>query len=629
MKEISSTGTWEEQRRKLNENFQNIAVSLQSLEGAAWKTRGYFKTSEELRQAYPTANVGDRAFITGNGYPYAIWLYDKERGWYDSGLTGGEEDDGLGDEELLSRILGTSDASSALTDPQIELGDFSSVEKLNNRLNSLTGSKYCGRLRASLNGQNIEVYQFAISHTDNLYTQICIGNVRPANDPDGGGSLLDLSAEEVNLLIRRSARNEERIWWMEWIKYPDIQEATPTSSGLMSAKDKKRLDEIPKPRELDQWKDYLNLKEATSQISGLMSANDKKLLEHILYIGEFSSKDAACNYAARSEIAGNKNAALLIFKATGTTGELLEGRIFQQVNGNKISMQYLMWDRCLYRRNVTGASGVEGGATNAFAWEETGAQKLAYDASSRKITMSSYENGKIAEAEFPVATDAKAGLMSSAMYGKLYGDVSYVQLSELDNLRSSNAGHTHGLTKPSIYKVYLTSPNIVVGTLIYTYAPVGENVYRDHQILISPFRNCTSSYHSDGSISIQSRVMTENGWGEWKEKSTDDNPIVEIDDDFMEHGLLLHFYYANGSETEVLIPFATRVKWSRKAATTSDAPGIIIELQDDGGEVVASGAAGSDMMATEAQSGFMSFAQVKLIKRLEERITELENRLNS
>lgn len=140
----------------------------------------------------------------------------------------------------------------------------------------------------------------------------------------------------------------------------------------------------------------------------------------ILDIGTFANKDAACAYAARAEIAGNKDAALLIFRATGATGAVLQGRIFQQVNGLGECMQILMWDKKLYRRNVTGASGVEGSGTNAFAWEETGAQKLQYDSAARKLTMKSYENGVIAETTLPEVTSGNAGLMTGQHLTRLY-----------------------------------------------------------------------------------------------------------------------------------------------------------------------------------------------------------------
>lgn len=159
---------------------------------------------------------------------------------------------------------------------------------------------------------------------------------------------------------------------------------------------------------------YVTAPPATTSTDGSMSAADKALLEHILDIGDFASKDAACDWAARSEVAGNKRAALLLFTATGATGAKLEGRIIQQVNGNRESMQFLLWDKRLYRRNVTGASGTAGDATNAFPWEETGPQKLEYTPAVRTLRMKSYENGVVASVVLPEASTTAAGLMPKA-----------------------------------------------------------------------------------------------------------------------------------------------------------------------------------------------------------------------
>lgn len=52
--------------------------------------KGYFPTVEELRAKYPTANLGDIAFV-GTKYPYAIWRWNGEE-WVDTGETGGQED---------------------------------------------------------------------------------------------------------------------------------------------------------------------------------------------------------------------------------------------------------------------------------------------------------------------------------------------------------------------------------------------------------------------------------------------------------------------------------------------------------------------------------------------------------
>lgn len=55
------------------------------------KAKGYFLTEEKLRNAYPEADEGSKAYV-GNNYPYAIYLYDTEKGgWYDTEQTGGDE----------------------------------------------------------------------------------------------------------------------------------------------------------------------------------------------------------------------------------------------------------------------------------------------------------------------------------------------------------------------------------------------------------------------------------------------------------------------------------------------------------------------------------------------------------
>lgn len=227
-----------------------------------------------------------------------------------------------------------------------------------------------------------------------------------------------------------------------------IPMASLSNAGLMSAFDKKKLDDQLSKEDL-LCRDYLtnevivepdriivgsenlydgtfgenslNLEGATPESAGLMTATDKRLLAHILDIGDFASKDAACAYAARSEIAGNRQVALIVFKATGSTGKKLEGRIIQMTNGEDVAMQLLLWDKRIYRRNVTGATGVAGGTVNVFQWEETGVQKIKYTPLTRKLQLGSYENGEIASVILPLASSNYAGLFSAAEKDKLAG----------------------------------------------------------------------------------------------------------------------------------------------------------------------------------------------------------------
>lgn len=162
---------------------------------------------------------------------------------------------------------------------------------------------------------------------------------------------------------------------------------------------------------------------ATTSQSGLLSATDKGLLDvcagAVKYIGSFSSVNAACDYAARAEVAGDKSAALLVFDAVGATGKTIQGRIIQQINGLDECMQIRMWDKRLHRRNVTGANGVKGSQTSAQEWKEFGVTSYAYNADTRKITFSGYDGGELGNVVLPLATSSNSGLMSSAVFSRL------------------------------------------------------------------------------------------------------------------------------------------------------------------------------------------------------------------
>lgn len=192
MKEIQTTGTWLKLAGDLNGNFREIWAQLERL-----------------------------AQETGGGLDWGTALV----------------------EQLKSFVRGASPESNALTDPQLSLGDFTTGEELNASLNATAASKYCGRLRCSLNGQNIDVFQFAINHDAGRYTQLALGNVVPANI-QGVSSRLAVSATGGVQLLRRSSEQGEdgTAVWGEWTYlWQAIPEATADSPGLLSAAAADRL----------------------------------------------------------------------------------------------------------------------------------------------------------------------------------------------------------------------------------------------------------------------------------------------------------------------------------------------------------------------------------------------------
>lgn len=94
---IQREGQWSNIADSLNENFSKVDNAVEALNQATIKNVGYFSTVDALREAYPIASAGVKAYV-GATYPFAIYLWDANTStWVDSGKTGGEESVNLGD----------------------------------------------------------------------------------------------------------------------------------------------------------------------------------------------------------------------------------------------------------------------------------------------------------------------------------------------------------------------------------------------------------------------------------------------------------------------------------------------------------------------------------------------------
>lgn len=94
---IQREGQWSNIADSLNENFSKVDNAVEALNAATIKNIGYFATVDALREAYPIASAGAKAYV-GSDYPYAIYLWDVATStWVDSSETGGEESVNLGD----------------------------------------------------------------------------------------------------------------------------------------------------------------------------------------------------------------------------------------------------------------------------------------------------------------------------------------------------------------------------------------------------------------------------------------------------------------------------------------------------------------------------------------------------
>jgi hypothetical protein len=94
---IGNRTTWNDASERLNDNFARIKTNIEALDSTIIKNKGYFITLEALRQALPSANIGDRAYV-GASAPYTIYTWDSgAKAWVTDGTTGGDDDVNLGD----------------------------------------------------------------------------------------------------------------------------------------------------------------------------------------------------------------------------------------------------------------------------------------------------------------------------------------------------------------------------------------------------------------------------------------------------------------------------------------------------------------------------------------------------
>lgn len=131
-----------------------------------------------------------------------------------------------------------------------------------------------------------------------------------------------------------------------------------------------------------------------------------------LDLGLVSSDDAGCAEAAKSEVAGNRQITMIRFRVRGVTSEKVTV-IWQWCNGVDVCAQLKFVDKSVWRRNVTGATGVAGATTSATQWERTWAHYLGYDAANRKIQLKDYNQTVFRDVQLPLATETQAGLMSA------------------------------------------------------------------------------------------------------------------------------------------------------------------------------------------------------------------------
>jgi hypothetical protein len=95
LNKIQSTGNWGKAADDLNQNFTKVNTAVEQIKNATTRNKGYFPSEEALNEAFPSANVGDIAYV-GSEYPYQTWAWNGTI-WEKKNDAGGEDSVNLGD----------------------------------------------------------------------------------------------------------------------------------------------------------------------------------------------------------------------------------------------------------------------------------------------------------------------------------------------------------------------------------------------------------------------------------------------------------------------------------------------------------------------------------------------------
>lgn len=200
---------------------------------------------------------------------------------------------------------------------------------------------------------------------------------------------------------------------------------------------------------------------ATTSAAGLMSADDKKKVDNypsnfVLDLGLVASQEAGEQEAAKSEVAGNRNISFIRFQVQGVR-TLKTSLIMQWPNGVDETAQLMCVDKAQWRRNVTGATGVKGDQTTADPFERTAPHLIGYDKSRRMLQLKDYfrkvvPNENEGGVELPLATSTQDGLMSAEDKTKLnqtkpVEEVTWTEQHSMNAYTECGEYHIHGERK--------------------------------------------------------------------------------------------------------------------------------------------------------------------------------------
>lgn len=207
-------------------------------------------------------------------------------------------------EELKRRLQGTSDYSNAFSDPQVFLGDFDTMEEVNEVIDGMVNeaaspeTKFTGHCVVGLLGCRFDIHQYALHFVTGEFIQCVCGGVKTNAD-----NTALLQHGQYNILFRKITNFVPGTWQSISALIPT---ATESADGLLPSADKWKLNNV------------INLGTVSTSAVGEnagLNANYLKADRPVL-IQYYDTRNAQCGQLLSNPVSATKQAQLLFLGAS-------------------------------------------------------------------------------------------------------------------------------------------------------------------------------------------------------------------------------------------------------------------------------------------------------------------------
>ena len=222
-------------------------------------------------------------------------------------------------------------------------------------------------------------------------------------------------------------------------------------------------------------------KALSAEMGKMLGMSVEDLEERIYDLGNFGRSSQAEAEAGKADIAGNPGIVLIRYTVGNKNGIIL-----QQV-GETITNQILFWDS-VYQRHINFSGSDKTSVSSTSYWYKIGATHTSYDAETRRLHLQdmNYSNlNPSTDAVLPLASEAKAGLMSKEQVAKLRDVVGAIVSRESDGVELLGNGNIKLTLKGTTREFMPATPS--GDPMHYTYVALGAEWNDTNEVIYKNF----------------------------------------------------------------------------------------------------------------------------------------------